>query len=467
VSTREQRIGSGSLLAPLFLLLMSCGGSAPPVAPRPTPLVVRHVTDAGAKPVRLARDPRSGDLFVLKLDGTVSRLLVTDAALLRTIYTAADTGVAAPQGMAFGPDGALYLVGNDVRGNDTSAIVRKGAPAGDTDARLWTTVARTDPYPLSQGFDHFFNGVAVSPDGRYVFLNSGSRTEHGEIESSQGRYPGLREIPLTAAILRVPADAHDLILHADARVEQEGYVFARGVRNAFDLAFSADGELFAIDNSGDRDDPDELNWIQAGHHYGFPWRMGTTDTPQQFPGYDPAADKLLNGTYRTLSSAAFYDDPTYPPRPATAFTDPVENVGPDARGVRDPQTGVAARAAGSIGSFTAHRSPLGLVFDTRGELPPAFLGSAFVLGWTAGADGESADGPFFDESQDLLHLVLSRNGDGYRMSATSLVCGFDHPVDAEIRDGRLYVLEYGGNGSIWEVTLPSTTPAPGCVRVSR
>jgi glucose/arabinose dehydrogenase len=124
----------------------------------------------------------------------------------------------------------------------------------------------------------------VSPDGRFVYLSSGSRTDHGEVQTSGGRFPGLREVPLTAKIFRLPATASGVVLLDDeAFLTGSGFVFARGVRNSFDPAFNARGDLFSGDNSGDRDDSDELNWLREGGHYGFPWRMGTNDTPQQFP----------------------------------------------------------------------------------------------------------------------------------------------------------------------------------------
>jgi glucose/arabinose dehydrogenase len=452
------------------LLFAACGSDS--TGPSATPIALRKVADLGPRTARLVRDPVSGRLHALALNGDVLRLSLGATASVETVYTAADTGVPTPQGLAFAPDGALFLVGNENVGADAVSTIRRGVRvSGTSDVRMWSTVARTVPYPRSGQFDHQYNGAAVSPDGRFVFVNAGSRTEHGEIETSEGRYPGLREVPLTALILRLPADGRDIVLpNDDARLGAAGYVFARGVRNTFDLAFSSDGDLFGAENSGDRDDSDELNWIREGRHYGFPWRMGTNDTPQQFPGYDPAADKLLNYDFRTGSGAAFYNDPTFPPRPATPFTDPIPNRGPHANSFRDPLTGQARRAeAGTpVGTFTAHRSPLGLAFDVRRELPGAFRGAAFVLGWTPGnGAGDAPSGPFLDASEDLLQLGLRRQGDSFDTTATSIVCGFRNPIDAEIADGRLYVLEYGGSGSVWEVTFPPSGAPTGCATVPR
>ena len=125
--------------------------------------------------------------------------------------------------------------------------------------------------------------------------------------------------------------------------------------------------------------------------------------------------------------------------------------------------GLAAAVAGpdialgqTLSSFTSHRSPLGLAFDTAGGMGGPFNGAGFVLGFVKGdPTGESVPGPFNDASQDLLHLVLSKAADGtYRMQTTRLVVGFSNPIDTEIVGNSLYVLEYGGRGGLWEVTVP-------------
>jgi glucose/arabinose dehydrogenase len=447
------------------LSFTACGGEAPPPPPPgDAAIALRHVIDVGPGALRLARDPESAATYLLMSNGDILRVdsLTVPSASLVPVFTAAETGVPRPQGMAFGPDGTLFLVGNEARGDDTVATVRRGVRVGGTQERVWSTVARTVPYPRSHAFDHLFNGIVVHEG--FLYLNSGARTDHGEVQASAGRFPGLRETTLTAAILRIPADGDDIVLYNDARLEAAGYVYARGVRNAFDLAVSPRGELFATDNAGDRDDSDELNWIREGGHYGFPWRMGTNDTPQQFPGYDPAADRLISHLYPAWTLGTFYDDPGFPPRPATPFVDPVTNLGPDANSLRN-ESGQVQKATGAIGTFTAHRSPLGLVFDVERVLPGVFKGAGFVLSWTAGnPSGGEGSGPFLDESEDLLHLGLSRAGDNYQTTATRLLCGLANPIDAEIVQGRIYVLEHGDPGSIWEVTLPDRMPTGSCLR---
>jgi hypothetical protein len=51
-------------------------------------------------------------------------------------------------------------------------------------------------------------------------------------------------------------------------------------------------------------------------------------------------------------------------------------------------------------------------------------------------------------------VKLTKNGDTYEAQTTQLAVGFDHPVDAALQGKKLYVLDWGGRGAIWEVTLP-------------
>ena len=316
------------------------------------------------------------------------------------------------------------------------------------------------------------NAIVVSPDGEWLIVNHGSRTEHGEVRDDGMAAPGLREIPLTSAIFRIPASATDVLLPNDeAALRASGYLFADGVRNMFDLAYDGAGRLYGVENSGDRDDADELNRLQEGNHYGFPWRMGSNDNPQQFPGYVPEADLLLNPLASSIQFGAFYDDPTYPPIPTgVTFTDPVVNVGPDADFYRDGSTGDIRRGHLTdqpTSTFTPHRSPLGLTFDVAGSLPAPFQDGGFTLAWTEGNPANPGASPlltpFGDDSPDLLHLHFVHPD---TVSATRIVAGFDGPMDAVLFDRTMYIVEIGASSGLWSVSFldPNAThPAPGPV----
>ena len=76
--------------------------------------------------------------------------------------------------------------------------------------------------------------------------------------------------------------------------------------------------------------------------------------------------------------------------------------------------------------------------------------SAFVVSWGA------AGGTLSDRGADLLHLVLQRGVDNYEMTATQVATGFANPIDAVLIENRLYVLEWGPPGGIWELTFGLT-----------
>ena len=384
--------------------------------------------------------------------------------------------------MAF-HDSDLFVIGNQVLGDSTYGMLARGRlqPGG---TRAWSTVARTEAYAWG-GKAHGFNNVVVSPDGTLLYLNCGSRTDHGEVQDNGGAHPGLREEPITTRILRVPIDAEDLVLpNNEAELLADGRIYASGVRNTYDMAFDGDGRLFGVENSGDHDDPEELNWLREGHHYGFPWTAGGNPNLTRYPGYNPGADLLLNPGFPSAATD-FYYDATFPLEPWVETTPPVRNLGPDADKIRHALTGGIVDASDlglDMTSFTSHRSPLGLVFDTANALDNDLQGDGFVLSFTPGGDtaGYSPIAPWgipvvpVDPSEDLLHLEFAYDelADNYTVQTTRIIEGFYLPVDAELVGHTLYVLEHWGpvQRSMWRVTFPDATTVPetavGPVRMS-
>ena len=401
----------------------------------------------------LGRDPTTNTRYALRTNGDIT--LVPAG----TVYTADDHGFSRPSALFIDDDGTFYVLKRIDLSQYNIATITKGVVDADSGERTWVTLAETAPYERCDCiFNHQVNGLVVSPDNRWLFINSGSRTDHGEIQDGDGQFPELRETALTAVVLRVPTQARDLVLSNDRYVLlDQGFLFAEGLRNAYDLAFAPNGDLFATENGPGRDMAEELNWLRQGHHYGFPWRMGLDDTPQQFPDYDPASDFLLPARFTAVRQGYYHNDPTYPPPPRD-FTDPVLNLGPDADAYRDPADGRikdASQEGVPFATFTAHRSPLGLVFDADNALADPFQGDGFVLSWTEGdPDGDDVAGPFNDPSEDLLHLDLAKVGDQYEARVTRIVGGFSNPIDAEIIGHRLYVIEWSGGRGLWEIALP-------------
>jgi len=418
-------------------------------------IALRKIVEVGPGAVKLVRNSRDGQLYFVNPPAGIFRVRLGEPAENVQVATPEVYAGGWPAAMNFGLDGTLYLVLNmRVDGTYNQATILKGSGA-DTGQITWTTLATTEPYPLSDTpFDHMLNGIVPSPDGRWVIVNSGSRTDHGEVEANNGAFPDLREAGITARILRLPADAENLVLpNDDAALRAQGYVYAVGTRNSFDPEFAPNGDLFAGDNGPDADFPDELNWLREGRHYGFPWRFGANDNPQQFPDYNPREDFRLSTDFTAVQMGVYRNDPTYPPPPGP-FTDPVANLGPAAAQYRDdtgrPQD--AAEQGGLLYTFTPHRSPLGLVFATDARLPDDLAGSdrtlsAFILSWG------SSGGTLTDRGQDLLHLRLTQRGDAYFAETQQIALDFLNPIDAVMIENRLYVLDFGGAGAIWELTF--------------
>ena len=414
---------------------------------------IRKVGDF-AQAVRIARDPRDQKLYVMDLSGRIGHL-DPEAEEIEILYFSGDHDVRGIiQGFAIGPDGTMYISTNQVRNNDNTASVTKGV-VGVSGERTWSVLARTQPIPTSGNLDHFVNALIVTPDNRHILVNSGARTDHGEVEDNGGTHPGVRETGLTSIVLRLPTDAEDLVLPNDREaLRAAGFLYAEGVRNIFDMAYAPNSDLFGTENSPDRDVPEELNWMRQGHHYGFPWRLADRDNPERSPDYDPALDPLVGRVSRRTER----NDPNFPlPPDGVVFTDPVVSVGPDADSFRDPVTGEfldASDLGRTLSTFTAHRSPLGLVFDMEGVLIPEFRSDGFMLSWTEGDPrGNGVNGPFIDASEDLLHLDLNKVGDHYQVRATRIVENFDGPVDAEMIGNKIYVISTEET-DIWEITLP-------------
>lgn len=442
---------------------VSVNAQTAPQALRPD-LKVRNVmnTLSTSHSIRIAKDPRNNTLYYLKENGEIYRVNL-GSSKSTLVYSSSDHNVSGTQGMAIGPDGTIYLVGNtDLTNTLTKATIVKGAIDSGTGQRVWTILAETAGYPKSKtAYDHRFNGVVVSPNGKFIYVNSGSRTDHGEVQSADGLYPNTREVGLTTCIFRLPTNGQNIFLPNNrATLKANGYVFAEGIRNTFDMAFAPNGDLIGTENGPDRDMSEELNWLRQGHHYGFPWRIGGADNPQQFPNYNPANDRLLKPIFNAVKKGYYRNDPTFPTRPTINLTEPIINFGPDADSFRDPQDGKvkdASELGRTLSTFTAHRSPLGLVFDRQGAMSSQFQGDGFMLSWTSGdPSGEKVPGPFKDPSQDLLHLDFTKIGNtNYQLRAKRIVRGFSNPIDAEIIGNKIYVLEYGASQGIWEITMPT------------
>ncbi len=269
--------------------------------------------------IRLVMDSVENNILYATTNGNIYKVISPSgsAAYDSLIFSTTDHGVQYIQGMDI-HDSTLYISGNNDSNTPltTGIIVRGKLSTGGT--RVWSQVMITDPYETGDYFDHLFSGMIVSPQGDSIFICSGARGDHGEVQDRYGLYPDLRNLPLTTNIYIVPTNDPSVIVLKNDSVwhDTSVYVYCKGIRNTFDMAFDPAGNLFGVENSGDRDHHEEMNWLRRGYHYGFPWIMGDTDNPQQYPSYVPANDILISHYSRSWRTGFWNNDPTFPSPPS-------------------------------------------------------------------------------------------------------------------------------------------------------
>ncbi|MEJ7692788.1 PQQ-dependent sugar dehydrogenase, partial [Daejeonella sp.] len=387
----------------------------------------------GPKAVRLLVQPATGAFYYTSIEGGVFRVNTsTGTPASEQILSAADHGITRLQGAIFSGDN-LYLCGNisvnNGKGTKGRMVRFNVKPSGKPEL---TVVFNTVEYGTNATtFDHGWNALEVSPDGKYIYANTGARTDHGEIQDNRGAYPNARDNALTSKIFRIPADAKDLELQNDlAKLKSDGFIYAEGIRNAFDIAFDASNNLFAVVNSSDYDHNDDMFWVRQGHHYGFPWVMSGIENPQQYPDWqpNPDTDPFIPRSAHAWAVKYFRNDPEFPKIPeGVKFTPGVQNVGPDANEYRG-HTGKIMdgdRTGVTTSTFTPHSSPLGLVFDRQNALSGDFKGTGFVLRNTLGTRSSMMK-PFTEQGRDLLHLQMTFNPltDNYFVKTTRIADTF-------------------------------------------
>ena len=146
---------------------------------------LRKVTEVGGGAAKLALNPLDGKLYVLMPTDGVYRVDPTKATVYKEAVATADSSqfLGTSEGLAFGADGTMYVVTDQAVNHKNQVTIRRGKPSGSI-GYVWSILAQTAPYPLAENnFDHLWNGITLSPDGKYVFVNAGSRTDHGEVRT--------------------------------------------------------------------------------------------------------------------------------------------------------------------------------------------------------------------------------------------------------------------------------------------
>lgn len=235
-------------------------------------------------------------------------------------------------GLATDNKGRLYFISNQCNKSKTPVVdevtifrTEPWSGAGSwTKPKPWLVTA----YNFGVGpYNHGVNHIAQGPDG-LLYVSSGSRTDGGEPGKSPN-YDKSGETPLTAKLWRINPEAEY------PNIE----IFANGLRNTYHFTWDHQNRLLGVENGTDADTPEELNWIEQGKHYGFPYEFGDWTT-KPYP-HTPDAPKDLT------------------------FVRPFKNVGPD------------ANDRGGSATFTPHSCPSTIL--ELGSDWPAPLGNSFLI----------------------------------------------------------------------------------------
>ena len=223
-----------------------------------------------ATSIALASD---GTIYVSERHGTVYRLADSDGdGVFEQRVRFAGFGETEITGIVFAPDGSLYVA---VTGRVVAVSDTDGDGVGD---------ARRDvigdlPFGLHQN-----NGMVFGPDGKLYITNGSTCDECAQTDER------------SATILQSNADGSGL------------RVYARGLRNPYDLAFDSQGRLWATDNGSDAPCAtiDELNLVIDGGDYGWPYG---SDCDAYRSGIVPAADL---GLHTAATGIEEYDGNHFP-----------------------------------------------------------------------------------------------------------------------------------------------------------
>ncbi|MBA3868268.1 MAG: PQQ-dependent sugar dehydrogenase [Anaerolineae bacterium] len=227
----------------------------------------------------------NGAMVVLSLDGHIVKMTDNDhdgyAETSTMLFEDPGDKVNYAVGLAY-HDGKTYI-------SDAGRI--SILTDSDKDGKLDSIQPIVQGLPTWKHTFHSNNGIAFGPDNK-LYVGVGATTDHGPI---QDQYE--------ASILRMNPDGSDL------------EVFATGFRNPYDLVFSPKGELFTADNSPDEPDdtlaylpPEELDFVQQGKNYGFPYVFGVAGAVGDYTG--PVNDYY---TSSASSGITYYSADQFPP----------------------------------------------------------------------------------------------------------------------------------------------------------
>lgn len=195
-----------------------------------------------------------------------------------------------PVGIAFDEKGQLYV--SSRLNPDSDGVIWR------VESDMSAEIAISD-LPCCYAIDNQPNGMVFGEDG-FLYLAIGSTSDRGESSQPESeRYATPH--PQEASVLKIDIDSGDV------------QVYANGIRNPYDLAFTASGQLFATDNGLVTGQGDRLLQVDEGAFYGFPyWRSrGCPECPPR-EGREAENDWLLLQSYTLPRGIVAYDGEQFP-----------------------------------------------------------------------------------------------------------------------------------------------------------
>ena len=272
--------------------------------------------------VTLTQDPK-GRLIVADQYGGIYRVTVPAIGSKEEVKVEPLTLPKAPNGEVIG--GAhgllyafdcLYLMNNELK---NKGLWRLKDTDGDDQFDKADYLI-----PLNEGGEHGVHSLVLSPDGKSIFFVDGNHTA----------------VPKSLASSRLVATGEDHFIprmwdpngHATGILAPGGHIcktdpdgkntqlFAGGFRNQYDVAFDANGELFAYDSDMEWDMgtpwymPTRINHVVNGGDYG--WRSGSGRWPAYYEDSLPASVNIGPGS---PTGAVFGTGAKFPAKYQRAF----------------------------------------------------------------------------------------------------------------------------------------------------
>ena len=373
----------------------------PPLPLPPAGFTLREVARTPQRGVRLASDGEGRVLYMLTEEGDVFRVDIESGAMRQVLWANSylvthGTNVGgltfATLGMAMDKQKRLYIVGNQqaasnpyVQNYVTVYRTTRFVEGDSVDPKPWFTTN----YPGSPAYLHGAECIAFAPDG-FLHVGNGARTDAGQTGTDANWYGG-GETPITACIWRL-----------DPKLENPSLeIFARGIRNAYGFCWNDKGEMIATENGPDADPEEELNLIERGKHYGFPYQFANWNRKPY--AHTPDPPKGLE------------------------FTAPIPNIGPDGGFEGKP-----------IYTFDPHSCPGGIAF-LGSDFPEGYRGTFLLTRFGNFINSVKENSGF-----DVLQAKLRRNAAGkYEAEIHTVLAPLGRPLDIHVSGrGKVYVCEY-------------------------